>query len=327
MSTGERVLDDAGSASGAASVPRSPRPLRRGRRLLSCVLGAGGLAMGLLVASPGLASADTIHVCSGTDGTPGVLTGTYPQSTEIVVQGWCAVDAGQAKVEGTVTLQPNSVLLAAFARNDATGEGTSGLSVVGNVFVKSGATLLLGCEAAHFACIDDPNPNAPTLSSADSIGGNLVETDPLGVVVHKTTIGGAVNETGGGGGLSCTPTGPFAKFGSPVYSDYEDTTIGQALNISDLTSCWLGVARVHIHGNATFKDDQLADPDAIEILDNHVGENLACYDNSMVWDSADLTNDLYPRQPEPNTVGGQRLGQCVLASAPTQGGQSGPGPF
>jgi len=303
------------------------RPVRRGRRLLSCVIGSGALAVGLLAASPGLASAASTHVCSGTDGSPGVLSGTYSQSTDVVVRGWCAVNAGQANVEGSLTLEPNSVLLAAFARNDATGEGTSGLSVVGNVVVQSGATLLLGCEAAHFSCIDDPSAEAPTLSSPASIGGNLVENSPLGVVVHLTTIGGSVTETGGGGGESCNPAGAFNKFGSPVYSDYEDTTVGRSLSITDLTSCWLGMARDHVHGNATFKNDQLADPDAIEILDNHVGENLACYDNSMVWDSGDLTNDLYPRQPEPNTVGGQRLGQCVLASAPTQGGVSGPGPF
>jgi hypothetical protein len=327
MSTTERVFDAAGSASGAASVARSSRPLRRGRRLLSCVLGAGGLAMGLLVASPGLAAASTTHVCSGTDGSPGVLTGTYSASTAVDVEGWCAVDGGQAKVEGTLTLSANSVLLAAFAHNDITGDGTSGLSVLGNVVVEPGASLVLGCEASHFACIDDPSADDPTLSSSDSIGGSLIETNPLGVVVHLTTIGGAVTETGGGGGLSCDPSGAFAKFGSPVYSDYEDTTIGQGLKISNLTSCWLGVARVHVNGSATFRNDQLKDPDAIEIIDNHVSENLACYDNSMVWDSADIAEGLYPRQPEPNTVGGQRLGQCVLASPPTDSSPSGPGPF
>jgi hypothetical protein len=297
------------------------------RRLLNCVLGAGGLAIGLLAASPGLASAAETHVCSGTDGSPGVLTGTYSASTEVAIRGWCVVNAGQAKVEGKLTVRSGSVLLAAFALNDSTGQGSSGLTVLGNVVVQSGGSLILGCEAAHFACIDDPNQNEPTLSSSDSIGGNLIESDPLGVVVHKTTIAGGVNETGGGGGFNCTPTGGFAKFQSPVYSDYEDMTVGRSLNVSGLTSCWLGVARVRVGGNLTFKHDQLADPDAIEIIDNHVGENLACFDNSMVWDSADLASGLYPRQPEPNTVGGQRMGQCVLASPSTDSSQPGPGAF
>jgi hypothetical protein len=327
MCSADQMFGDAGRPSGAASAQRSPRPRHRVQRLLSCVLGTGGLTMALLVTSPGLAAADSTHICSGTDGSPGVLTGTYSATTEVAVKGWCAVNAGQAKVEGTLTLRPGSVLLAAFALNDTTGEGTSGLTVLGNVVVQRGASLILGCEAAHFACIDDPNQNEPTLASDDSIGGNLIEYEPLGVVVHETTIGGAVNETGGGGGFNCTPTGGFAKFMSPVYSDYEDTTVGRSLNVTNLSSCWLGVARVHVHGNATFRNDQLADPDAIEIIDNHVSENLACYDNSMVWDSADAGSALYPRQPEPNTVGGQRLGQCVLASPPTDSSPPGPGLF
>jgi hypothetical protein len=247
----------------------------------------------------------------------------------VVVQGWCAVNAGQAKVEGNLVLQPHSVLLAAFALNDVTGDGTSGLTVVGNVKVLNGATLLLGCEAAHFACLDDPSQTEPTLNGPASVGGSITSIDPLGVVVHLTTVGGSVKETGGGGGETCNPSGAFAKFGSPVYSDYEDITTGHSLSISGLNSCWLGVARVRIGGNATFRHDQLADRDAIEILDNHVKENLSCFDNSMVWDSAEIspTGALFPRQPEPNHVGGSRLGQCVLSSPTTENGPLGPGVF
>jgi hypothetical protein len=299
---------------------------RRLRRILTAMLGPGVAAMALAL-SPGVASAAATQVCSGTDGSPGVLTGTYPASTEVVVQGWCAVNGGQAKVEGNLVLRPHSVLLAAFANNDVTGEGTSGLTVLGNVKVLNGAVLLLGCEAAHFACLDDPNQNEPKLNGPASVGGSLTSVDPLGVVVHLTAFGGSVKETGGGGGETCNPSGAFAKFGSPVYSDYEDVTIARNLSITGLTSCWLGTARAKIGGNATFKRDQLADPDAIEILDNHIGENLTCRDNSMVWDSGDLSNDLFPRLLERNHVGGERAGQCVLASPTTKGGPSGPGPF
>jgi hypothetical protein len=280
-----------------------------------------------LAMSPGVASAAPAHICSGTDGSPGVLTGTYPASTKVVVHGWCVVNAGQAKVEGNLVLEPRSVLLAAFARNDVTGDGTSGLTVVGNVKVLNGATLLLGCEASHFACLDDPNQNEPKLNGPASVGGNVTAVDPLGVVVHLTSVGGSVKETGGGGGETCNPIGAFGKFGSPVYSDYEDMTIAHSLSITGLTSCWLGVARVRIGGNAAFKRDQLADPDAIEIIDNHIRENLTCTDNSMVWDSGELGHDLFPRMAEPNTVGGQRAGQCVLASPLTKDGTPGPGPF
>jgi hypothetical protein len=37
----------------------------------------------------------------------------------------------------------------------------------------------------------------------------------------------------------------------------------------------------------------------------------------MTWDSGDATKGLFPRISFPNTVDGQRVGQCVTASATT----------
>jgi hypothetical protein len=258
-------------------------------------------------------------------GSPGTLAGNYPSG--VTINGVCFVNGGPAEVHGTLTLVSGSALIAAFALNDVSGQGTSSLLVDGNVSVGPGATLLLGCLPTSFACIDDPSQEHPTLSSHGVITGNLTEDSPLGVVVHDTAIGRSVSESGGGGGVKCDPSGVFAAFGSPVYSDYEDSTIGGSLSVRGLNSCWLGVARVRANGSMGFFHVQLADPDGIEILANHVGENLACYDNSMVWDSADLAETLYPRVPEPNTVEGSRLGQCVLASPRDAGGPPGPGPF
>jgi hypothetical protein len=113
-----------------------------------------------------------------------------------------------------------------------------------------------------------------------------------------------------------------------VYSDYEDSSIQGNLHVIGLTSCWLGVARVQVGGNLHMIDDQLADPDAIEILANQINGNLLCQQNSRVWDSAEENfESLFPRVPQPNTVNGHRIGQCVLASPTTEGGPSGPGPF
>jgi hypothetical protein len=289
----------------------------RGTRLI----GAAGIAAVALAVSASLAAAaPQSYTCSGTFDSPGVLAGEHGS---VLVEGWCFVNQGPATVHGNVTLAPGSALISAFA------SGGSSLSVTGNVVVQSGATLLLGCEPGAFTCLDDPSQEHPTLFSRGAVTGDLIANEPLGVIVHASTIGGSVNERGGGGGFTCDPLGGFAKFGSPVYSDYEDTAIGGNLSVRSLTSCWLGVARVHVQGNASFVHVNLLDPDGIEIIDNHVGRNLACYDNSMVWDSADLspTGALWPRQPEPNTVGGTRLGQCVLASPATDNGPPGPGPF
>ena len=46
----------------------------------------------------------------------------------------------------------------------------------------------MGCDASSFACLDDPNQTAPTLSSADLVRGVLNEQAPLGVIVHNSTF-------------------------------------------------------------------------------------------------------------------------------------------
>jgi hypothetical protein len=238
------------------------------------------------------------------------------------------VNAGPTTVGGNLTLSPGAVLNAAFALNHQTGSGASSLSVAGNLRVQSGAALILGCTPASFGCIDDPNPEHPTLSSHASVGGNLDSQQPLGVVVHNATIGGNVSQNGGGGGFTCEPSGFFAAIHSPVYSTYEDGQVGGNLSVMGLTSCWLGIAREQVGGNLRVNGDQLADPDAIEILSNTVEGNLICHGNSQVWNSAEVSFPaLFPRTPFPNTVNGKRIGQCVLASPAEEGGASGPGPF
>jgi hypothetical protein len=300
-------------------------------RTVSSVLGAGGLVLTTLVAtlvlSPGVASAAHRPLCVGTVASPGVLAGNFRSGVR--VEGVCTVNGGSAVVHGRLTITPGSALIAAFALNDLTGKGASKLTVFGGVAVLKGATLIMGCDASTFACLDDPDQTAPTLSSADLVRGVLSERNPLGVVVHNSTIYGDVIESGGGGGTTCAvpPTGVFAAFGSPVYSDLENSTIHGDVTISGVHSCWMGVIREQVSGSVTVNNNKLADPDAIEILSNDIAGNLACAGNSMTWDSADETSNLYPRSPEPDTVSGTRSGQCVLSSPPTQGGTPGPGPF
>ena len=109
--------------------------------------------------------------CSGTPRSPGVLAGRF---SSVVVVGTCVVNACPASVRGNVVVTPGSVLLAAFALNDTTHSGTSSLAVGGNLVVRFGGTLIMGCSAAHFACIDDPSQKHPTLNSSSSVGGSLV---------------------------------------------------------------------------------------------------------------------------------------------------------
>jgi hypothetical protein len=290
-------------------------------------LGIASLVFACLAAIPAVAAAAGPHTCSGTSKKPGVLAGTYPSG--VVVSGTCEVNAGQAHVEGTLTLKPNSVLIAAFGLNHRTKHGGSSLTVTGTVDVGRGATMVLGCNPKSFPCIDD-NQHKPKLTSRGAISGNLKESSPLGVLVHSSRIGGSIAENGGGGGLSCKPAGPFTLFKSPVYSDYEDNTVIGSISVSNLKTCWLGFARDHVVGHLTVTGNKVVDPDAIEILSNTVHKNLVCSGNTRVWDSAETSSTpgvLFPRVPQPNIVDGKREGQCVLASPTTMGGPAGPSPF
>jgi hypothetical protein len=302
----------------------------RGERLLVRFLVGGVLAIALLAVIAGPAGAkngkqhgknNKNNTCTGSaNNFPtelGTVSGTYSGSVRI--SGACAVNAGPTTINGNLTVEPGATLIAAFS--------SSSLTVTGNVKVQSGATLVLGCFAASFGCFDDPNQDNPTLNGPATVGGNIIARNALGVIVHDTSIGGNVIQHHGGGGFTCDPQGVFALLGPPAYTAYEDSTIGGSVDLKGITGCWLGMARDQVHGNVRVFNDQLADPDAIEIVLNNIHGNLNCRRDSMVWDSGDLTDALYPRVAQPNTVDGKRRGQCVLASPMTEGGPLGPGPF
>lgn len=71
-----------------------------------------------------------------------------------------------------------------------------------------------------------------------------------------------------------------------------------------------------------------------------IAKNLSCSGNSHpaasapgaepVWDSTETSMTpgvIYPRRPEPDTVGGSRSGQCMVAAPTPLGAPPGPGPF
>lgn len=290
--------------------------------LSACLL--SGAAFAATGGAPALAATTAVHTCSGSPSAPGVLSGSFDS---VRVSGFCVVNQGPATVSDDLNVLPGGVLVAAFGLNDRTGRGHSRLTVGGDLHVGKGATLLLGCLPTSSPCVDDPNPNQPTLSSRGRVGGDLTSDEPLGVIVHDSHIGGDVHQEGGGGGFTCQPTGFFAFMGSPVFSAYEDSSVGGDLHITGLASCWVGVTRTTIGGDARFINNQLHDKDAIEIETNTIGGDLVCTGNSRVWDGHELSHKLFPRADSPNTVGGARTGQCVLSSKTTEDGQKGPGPF
>ena len=115
-------------------------------------------------------------------------------------------------------------------------------------------------------------------------------------MVQSAVIGGNFSLLGGGGGtmggvatgacFAATPPAPWSQdtgsavAGSPVYSDVEDNSIGGNHTIVGMSSCWLGSLRNQIGGDATFINNSMGDPDAMEIGGNLIGENLTCYANA-----------------------------------------------
>lgn len=313
------------------------RLMKRGAR----VAVAAGLALATTSAGAAVVQAAGPRTCSGSLQKPGVLKGTDPHGA--IVKGVCAVSGGKAHVIGTLTVRSGAVLEAAFGLNHST------LTVTGDLVVGRGAAVILGCKVnpggSGLPCIDEPNMKAPTLVSHVSISGNIVASSPLGVLVHNSSIGRNITETGGGGGpstLTCpTPTsGIFAAFMSPVYSDVEDAAVGGNVAIRNMVSCWLGLARDTVRGNVTINHNEMGDPDAIEIIANHIGKNLSCSGNrhpsagppgaEPVWDNTEAVfgGPYFPRTaPITNTVRGKRIGQCRLSSPTTKGSTPGPGPF
>jgi hypothetical protein len=303
------------------------RVLQAHRRVAVLSITVALVALGCSAASSGARRiAPKPPVCSGTLRSPGVLAGSYRSG--VLVRGTCFVNAGAVTVHGKLEVGAGASLLAAFGLNHRTHRGGSSIVVLGNVFVDRGGTLVLGCSnMSEVPCRDLPNKFS-TISSSDRISGNVTAQQALGVVLHDTTVGGGILQTGGGGGPGCGETGVFKLLPNlVVYSDYEDASVGRSLTITNVNSCWLGVAREHIRGNLILSHDKLSNPDAIEILANNVGGNLSCSRSTHLFDTADTGQTFWPRRLERNTVHGKRQGQCMINSPTAQGGKPGPGPF
>ncbi len=307
----------------------------------SRILGIIGIAGLIVGAVPGIAEAAPHgggnYTCNGTLTAPGTLSGNY---ANVYVAGVCLVDAGNVNVSGNLMVGPGASLVADFGQDDRTQSGTSNLTVHGNVAILQGASALLGCyplmvtlwfegsppslgTTADFPCDDDANAFAgtdvPTLSATETIDGNLISYDPLGVVVHNATVRGNVIDYGGGGGTSGNPEGIFAQYipsGPPAapgqlntepyplppYFDYANVAVGGNLTITGASVDWYGIDRDTVRGNVT-DTDNTATTDANEVFNNTVYGNLVCSGNNPAVEYGDSNGG-------PNKVGGNATGEC-----------------
>jgi hypothetical protein len=165
--------------------------------------------------------------------------------------------------------------------------------------VGSGGTLILGCSPS-FGCAN---------TTSNTIGGDVRAFQPLGLLFHSNTVRGDISVRGGGGGVSCAPQGVFALFGSPVFTTFEDTTLGGDYSVSGYRSCWLGFFRNNVRGDVRITNNTLADPDANEVATNTIRGDLICRGNSPAAQIGDSGG-------APNVVKGDAVGECASLVTP-----------
>ncbi len=290
------------------------------RTISRMALGAAAALLGLVIAPVLTASAASAAPIGG--GGPYTCTGgNVPPGTyrSILVTGVCYTPVGTIVVRGNLTVAPGA-LLDAVTPGDPPASATTTpvvpatVLIGGNVFVGKGAVLLFGCSP-NISC-GPPHPGI----SFDRIGGNLTAIGAQGVVVHSATIGGSASLLGGGGGAAAETCNaqspgqpPIADLepwsedqgfdGIPVYSDFEDNSIGGNLTVAGLTSCWAGSFRNQTGGNLTYTGNTMGDPDASEIANNLLGGSITCLRNSPAVQFGDSS-------AAPNIVGGLAFGEC-----------------
>jgi hypothetical protein len=267
--------------------------MRITRIVVALVLGASSAVVGLLGlgVTAAQASPNGPYICSGGN----IAPGTY---ASVTVTGTCYVPQGSVVIHGNLIIAPGALLDAVSPAPPApTGSALPGeVSVSGNVIVGRGAVLGLGCS-----------PSVCTDSTNDSVGGNIVGSQALAVIVHGVTIGGSVVVSGGGGGVTCTPPPLFLtdpQLAGPAYGDFENNVISGNLTVISVRSCWFGALRNEIGGNVVYAGNVYADPDANEILNNTVDANMICLFNSP---AVQVGDSMAP----PNVVSGLALGECA----------------
>lgn len=248
------------------------------RLLLSlCVLVA--VAIGVW---PATASADPFTgppICSSA-GT--ALRGHHHGN--VIVHGDAYVPGGKTlRVSGNLKIAPGACL-------DAFTLGT--VHVRGNIRVGEGAVLALGCTPESIG----PGPPCDGKTTNDTVGGNIVAEDALTMYLDGNTVHGNVISRGGGPGLH----GDYLNF--PI----KDNTIDGDLIVRGWKGAWAGAIRNTVGGDLVWtKNGSVQNTDSNEVQTNIVGGDLRCYGSSP----AAQVNALDGGQP--NSVGGDKLGQCA----------------
>jgi hypothetical protein len=196
---------------------------------------------------------------------------------------------------GTTLTVRGNLQVAGGACLDAFTLGT--VKVSGNVTVGKGAILALGCSPGSIG----PVPPCGTTTTADTVGGNIIATQPLTMYLDGDTVRGNVISTGGGPGPTLNP---YVNF--PI----KENLIDGNLTVSGWEGAWFGVLRNTVRGNVILEHNvgltigELGTPDSTEVVTNTISGNLICLANNPAAQVGDSGGS-------PNVVGGRKVGQCA----------------
>jgi hypothetical protein len=286
LSYGRRVASVLESGEGRQRELKGGVHLRVFRPRLLSVLGAATLAATFVLGGAVGAAAATGQSATCTGGS--IASGTYGS---LDITGVCRLDSGNVVVRRSVTIESGGGLEALFSGSD--------LTVGRNLLVKRGGLLALGCEPGDLPCMNDA-----TAHTNHTIFGNLVAGGAVLMIVHRDYIRGDVTQSGGGGGLNCTPLFPN---GPPPYTDYNDSTIGGDITVTGLHTCWDGFLTNTIGGTVNWNDNHTVIPDGNLVSTSTIRGDLNCFGNSPKPHLSDIT-------PVKNVVFGDARGQCAALS-------------
>ena len=261
---------------------------------------SGVIAALVVLALPGAAMAANPGPGTCTGGT--MHAGTY---SSFVVTGDCTIGFGaNVHINGDLTVTPGAKLDDHGAELWMHGQ----LHVTGNIYVGRGAALGLGWNS----------PQGEGSLGPDTVGGNIIATQPLALQVGQVTIGG--NLISNGGGVLSNSVADFRNF--PV----EDNVIHGNLVIQGWRGGWFGIIRNTVAGNVivahvvSISNPETGpgmDTDSTEIMGTDasafggpiipqtIGGNLICHDNVPAAQFVPFDAGA------PNFVGGKALGECA----------------
>jgi hypothetical protein len=261
---------------------------------------SGAIAALVVLALPGAAFAATPGPGTCTGGT--MHAGTY---NGFVVTGTCTIGFGATvHINGDLTVAPGAKLDDHGAELWMHGQ----LHVTGSIYVGKGAALGLGWNS----------PQGEGSLGPDTVGGNVIASQPLALQVGQVTIGG--NLISNGGGVLSPSLADFRNF--PV----EDNVIGGNLVVQGWRGGWFGIIRntvahnvvvAHVVSISNGDTGPGLDTDSTEIMGSDlaavggpvvpqtIGGNLICHDNVPAAQVVPVDFGAA------NFVGGKALGECA----------------